>query len=922
MANGEVMVPLPEMDKSEEPMVANLLIQGVNQMAQRLTSRLPDIEFPSTNPGNTAADRRADNARLAVLGWWDMNQLQRRLAKRARYLVAYGNAPAYIRPVSPNPLDQRSMPYWSFLNPLSVYPAYAGEDEIEALNAVIHRQVSLAWLKARYPRQATFLYKGSSPAPDKMFDLLEWNDGEETVMVVRGAMREERAYIEPSQGTAPYMELERAPNRAGVCLITCPGMISLDKPSGLFDHIIGMFYAQSKLAAYEHIAIRQSIFPEKWVVTHPGSPGTARIVVPADGRMGVIGEVENGTITALNAQPSPLVSQAIDRLERNARVQSSIPSDWGAECLDQETEILTQDGWRTYDKISVGDTVLTLNHESGQSEWQTVETLHVSPVMDHKVIRANQQRFSAVATMNHRWPVLTWNNRRTFVTTEALNSGHRIPICAPSADLPIRAKESDALVEAVAWFYTEGSYRQSGRNSSQSIKHPEYCDNIRSVLTALWGPGTDVEWKTLSGCGQGGVGHDGVPRWNESTPNDRGVIKWNLSAHAVRELLIRAPRKVPSHSFLRSLTLEQLQLFLAVSMWGDGCKGKKSLFGQVDNARTEAFAFAAILAGQPVSYGTRHEKRPQGPTSTTLWNIGFVCVLIRPVIRLRPPKGANGATWDAEVYNGIVWCPTVGNGTWFARRNGKTYFTGNSATNIRTARRGEQVASSASDPTLGELQEIFAEALEKENSRGIRLMKALYPNRMFSFQWGTDDKRTSEDYRPNDVFDSDFHYVKYSMPGVDAASIPIELGQRLQTGTISMETARQADPLVEDPQFEAAQTDIEGLRHALLTSLEARAQNGTLDPHQLALIAQIRAKESKPLEDCVADAQRQVQAEQASTQSAEPGAPETQPGLGTQPQPGGPGPGAAGPPPLSAVLQQLRGPTNQSPSEKALTPTG
>ena len=576
MANGEVMVPLPEMDKSEEPMVANLLIQGVNQMAQRLTSRLPDIEFPSTNPGNTAADRRADNARLAVLGWWDMNQLQRRLAKRARYLVAYGNAPAYIRPVSPNPLDQRSMPYWSFLNPLSVYPAYAGEDEIEALNAVIHRQVSLAWLKARYPRQATFLYKGSSPAPDKMFDLLEWNDGEETVMVVRGAMREERAYIEPSQGTAPYMELERAPNRAGVCLITCPGMISLDKPSGLFDHIIGMFYAQSKLAAYEHIAIRQSIFPEKWVVTHPGSPGTARIVVPADGRMGVIGEVENGTITALNAQPSPLVSQAIDRLERNARVQSSIPSDWGAE----------------------------------------------------------------------------------------------------------------------------------------------------------------------------------------------------------------------------------------------------------------------------------------------------------------------------------------------------------SATNIRTARRGEQVASSASDPTLGELQEIFAEALEKENSRGIRLMKALYPNRMFSFQWGTDDKRTSEDYRPNDVFDSDFHYVKYSMPGVDAASIPIELGQRLQTGTISMETARQADPLVEDPQFEAAQTDIEGLRHALLTSLEARAQNGTLDPHQLALIAQIRAKESKPLEDCVADAQRQVQAEQASTQSAEPGAPETQPGLGTQPQPGGPGPGAAGPPPLSAVLQQLRGPTNQSPSEKALTPTG
>ena len=31
------------------------------------------------------------------------------------------------------------------------------------------------------------------------------------------------------------------------------------------------------------------------------------------------------------------------------------------------------------------------------------------------------------------------------------------------------------------------------------------------------------------------------------------------------------------------------------------------------------------------------------------------------------------------VYDGLVWCPTTPNGTWFARREGTVYFTGNSA---------------------------------------------------------------------------------------------------------------------------------------------------------------------------------------------------------------------------------------------------
>lgn len=39
-------------------------------------------------------------------------------------------------------------------------------------------------------------------------------------------------------------------------------------------------------------------------------------------------------------------------------------------CVDEETEILTVDGWETVHELCVGDEVLTLNHEMGMSEWQ------------------------------------------------------------------------------------------------------------------------------------------------------------------------------------------------------------------------------------------------------------------------------------------------------------------------------------------------------------------------------------------------------------------------------------------------------------------------------------------------------------------------------------------------------------------------
>jgi hypothetical protein len=208
--------------------------------------------------------------------------------------------------------------------------------------------------------------------------------------------------------------------------------------------------------------------------------------------------------------------------------------------------------------------------------------------------------------------------------------------------------------------------------------------------------------------------------------------------------------------------------------------------------------------------------------------------------------------------------------------------------------------------------------MEAENVRAIAIEKAYWGSKMTSFYLPRNGRVVSNDYRPNELWETDFHYVKFSLPGVDAAGIPIELGQRTGTGQMSMQTSREIDPLIEDPEHERDQVELEALRGALLKGMEAQAQNGMLDPHEIAMIAQLKRAGDKELEECVIDVQEALQKKQAALAQSQPGAPETQPGLAQAPPPGAPVPGQQGPPPLDQLLQGLRGPAKQSPAEQQL----
>jgi len=61
LANGDVIVPLNELDKNAKTNVANLLVQGLDQMSMRIASTMPSPYFP---PAKEGSDRSKGYARV------------------------------------------------------------------------------------------------------------------------------------------------------------------------------------------------------------------------------------------------------------------------------------------------------------------------------------------------------------------------------------------------------------------------------------------------------------------------------------------------------------------------------------------------------------------------------------------------------------------------------------------------------------------------------------------------------------------------------------------------------------------------------------------------------------------------------------------------------------------------------------------
>lgn len=319
-------------------------------------------------------------------------------------------------------------------------------------------------------------------------------------------------------------------------------------------------------------------------------------------------------------------------------------------CVDDATEALTKNGWKHRWEINPDDELLGLDPNTNTIHWSPLLDLHVFN-HDGPLTRYRNRTFDAFTTDEHRWLIEPQGtNKRVFETTNNLSTKHTGARLILGGGTPFEFANtpvfSDEFVELVGWTVTEGYYAKRGYSvvlrQSQSV-NPEYCERIRSLGKHF--------------AGQGAT-------FTERPGENANFFYFGKGIG----ILLRqsAPNKQLTPAFLCSLTISQAHLLYETLLAGDGAHAASGqiVWAQKDQGRLDSFQMLCSMLG------LRSHLRPHSQSAD--------CSLVS-VYRGRGSIASRVGRLHVsqEPYSGKVWCPTLDQGVFMARRNGFTYWTGN-----------------------------------------------------------------------------------------------------------------------------------------------------------------------------------------------------------------------------------------------------
>jgi hypothetical protein len=230
-------------------------------------------------------------------------------------------------------------------------------------------------------------------------------------------------------------------------------------------------------------------------------------------------------------------------------------------------------------------------------------------------------------------------------------------------------------------------------------------------------------------------------------------------------------------------------------------------------------------------------------------------------------------------------------------------FGGESASNIRTGRRGGQVLGETVDFQIQAAHLIFEKSLEVENKIAVAIEKKYFGGS----RTVTTKVRGDISYKTDEVWETDENTVKYSQAGGDINDVTIAAGQMVGIGAMSRKTLMETHPLIPDADKEADQIVIENLETALLGGLQQMAASDPTFVEPMAMILTKVKANKMDLTQAYREVQEELQAKQQQAQEgelppeqAQPGIADPQASIPEQPQ------GLAN---MDQLLQSLRGTT-------------
>jgi len=324
-------------------------------------------------------------------------------------------------------------------------------------------------------------------------------------------------------------------------------------------------------------------------------------------------------------------------------------------CVDDETEVLTKDGWKHRWDIQATDELLSVDQTSKDITWEPLQKLNVFD-WDGPLTRWQGEKIDALTTPDHRWLARQGRTgdrplkvKRTHEFTPGRGGDQLYLGGGTPAHFPSEKVYSDEFVELMAWVVNEGYYRHTTQGEravvvTQSLSaNPDYVERIRLLSKHF----------AAQGC---------RTREYARTGRDDTVVDFFFSGDLGAQIRNTAPEKQITVAFLGTLTEVQARLFYQTCIDADGHRRMDTglnTWAQKDQGRIDSFQMLAAMLG------TATATHPHGEdcSSVSVYRTSYSAFRYLKV--------------SEESYTGKVWCPTVRTGTWLARRNGVTYWTGN-----------------------------------------------------------------------------------------------------------------------------------------------------------------------------------------------------------------------------------------------------
>ena len=353
---------------------------------------------------------------------------------------------------------------------------------------------------------------------------------------------------------------------------------------------------------------------------------------------------------------------AFRKVYQKGRFKNITAMDLG--CYSDDTEILTEDGWRKYNEIKVGDKVFAFNTESNQLKIEPILYIHQRYVENHDMRHFEGLVSDQLLSLNHKmlWKKSHDNNYNNFREDESeweicyardyTCSHHVVPLAGNfvrDRDYPI----SDDLIRVHAWIITEGwmSNNKYYRNGnclpryafSQTNKNPDFVKKIDESFRNLG-------WRVSRRVRQ------------RVQPTGKKYIEynWYLIGEYSTYINLENNYKVIPLWMLKNLSTRQLTILYQTLMYGDGIHNQfrdRCDYYAINKLARDRFQYLMCLLGCSTYSNNRKEVtvRRQKYTQFKSSNVKYV------------------------KYTGVIWCPTVPSGFVMVRRKGKTFISGNSA---------------------------------------------------------------------------------------------------------------------------------------------------------------------------------------------------------------------------------------------------